>query len=178
MHVGFVSFVVENRDGQRHTGRGTQVLSHLFPCRLTAAGIVAVADAGRQRDGGVISGFGNVDVQIGGIDAQPAALDFRTQVQCFLVHFVDTGDKLHRCFIICSYTGDVELTVVSDFQQFFQLPFVIVDLGLGSHAVVLCTGSLCLQLSQVGFRNLPLLIHLLSASKLAFRRFFHGFVYV
>ena len=139
---------------------------------------MAVAQACAHAHGGQVSALGDVQIQVGCLDAQFRAFDFRSGHQRLVIGFLRVG--YHACYaLVVGYVrSHVEALVNAQFQQGLELALVVGNLCLAVHHVILGAAQLRFQLQGVGFGHQSLLHHFQSALVLAFGGLLHLLVHL
>ena len=112
---------------------------------------VCTSYTGAEADGGDVAGTGYVDVELRGFDVQPAGLYFRAQGEGGTVHIALGRQRRQHVFI--AERGDVEVHFLfaAQFEELFQLQFVILQGGLCGYQLIFVGTDLRFQLGKVAF---------------------------
>ena len=160
--------------------------SELFQFDLLAEGeVIAVgmagSDTGAEAQCRQIASTGNFDVEVGRLYIQLAGFYFRTEHEGGVVNVRFGGQGCQ--YIFRAEGGDVEvhLGFAVQFQELFQLQFVVLQGGLCGHQLVLVGAYLRFQLCQVALGDASCFKKLAGAFAFGLAHFqgrfvhFHGF---
>ena len=139
---------------------------------------MAVAQTCAHAYGGQITTLGNVQIQVGRLDAQFCASDFRPGHQCLVIGFLCIGN--HACYALVGgdFCRHVEALVNAQLQQGFELALVVGNLCFAVHHVILGAAQLRFQLKGVGLGHQSLFHHFQPALVLALGSLLHLLVHL
>ena len=111
------------------------------------------SDSCAKADGREIARFSDIDTQFRSLYIQFARFNLRTKAQCADVHISFGRQRSQYIFVGQGREVDVHFILPIQFEQLFQLQFVIFKSGLRGDKLVSVGAYLCFQLREVTFGN-------------------------